>query len=90
MRNGTDASGAPIGAADDDTAGVLGHLRGAAHPGAVVDLHDGIGRSSFDGLPSGTLTVRRETELTVLPEVLAAWRDAGYTFTTLSQLIPGS
>ncbi len=77
-----------VGAADDDQEGVRRHLTGALHPGAVVDLHDGIGRSAWVGLPSGSLLLRRRTEIAVLPDVLAAWKDQGYRFTTLSELIP--
>jgi peptidoglycan/xylan/chitin deacetylase (PgdA/CDA1 family) len=83
VRNGPDG-----GAADDDQDGVRRHLTGALHPGAVVDLHDGIGRSAWVGLPSASLLLRRRTELAVLPEVLAAWQHQGYGFTTLSELIP--
>lgn len=83
VRNGEDGGGP-----DDDTDGVRRHLRGAVHPGAVVDLHDGIGRSAWVGLPSGSLITRRRTELDALPDVLTAWKSAGYTFETLSELIP--
>lgn len=83
VRDGPDG-----GAADDDRHGVLRHLSAAAHPGAVVDLHDGIGRSAWDGLPSKTLLARRAAELAVLPDVLTAWAAQGYEFTTLSDLIP--
>jgi peptidoglycan-N-acetylglucosamine deacetylase len=72
-----------------DSAGVQRHLTGAAAPGAVVDLHDGIGRSAWIGLPDSGLITRRRAELSALPQVLPAWREQGYTFETLSRLIPG-
>lgn len=73
---------------DGDSAGVGRHLRAAVHPGDVVDLHDGIGRSSFAGEVDEQLVRRRRAELTVLPEVIEAWREQGYTFARLSDLIP--
>jgi peptidoglycan/xylan/chitin deacetylase (PgdA/CDA1 family) len=80
--------GADGGRRDDDAGGVRTHLLGAIHPGAVVDLHDGIGRSAWVGLPSDSLIARRSAELAVLPEVLTGWAAAGYRFATLSELIP--
>ena len=76
-------------AADGDAPGVQRHLAGALHPGAVVDLHDGIGRSSFSGPVDGDLMTRRRAELTALPDVLPRWQADGWTFATLSGLIPG-
>jgi peptidoglycan/xylan/chitin deacetylase (PgdA/CDA1 family) len=75
---------------DDDVSGVARHLMTALHPGAVIDLHDGIGQSAFTGLPDRSLLVRRQTELRALAQALPVWLDAGYRFTTLSQLIPAS
>jgi peptidoglycan/xylan/chitin deacetylase (PgdA/CDA1 family) len=73
--------------ADDDSAGVARHLGGALRAGDVVDLHDGIGRSSFSGLVDDQLVTRRSAELRALPDVLRAWRDQGWTFARLSDLI---
>jgi peptidoglycan/xylan/chitin deacetylase (PgdA/CDA1 family) len=73
---------------DDDAAGVARHLVAAIHPGAVVDLHDGLGRSGLSAHPDETLLRRRRAELTALPRVLARWQEAGYRFVTLSELIP--
>jgi peptidoglycan-N-acetylglucosamine deacetylase len=76
--------------ADDDAAGVGRHLRAGVRPGDVVDLHDGIGRSSFSGLVDDQLVTRRRAELTALPDVIRAWREQGYGFARLSDLIPPS
>jgi peptidoglycan-N-acetylglucosamine deacetylase len=75
-------------AADEDAAGVARHLVASAHPGAVVLLHDGIGRSGFVGRPDAGLTARRAAEMKALPEVLTAWLAAGYRLRRLSELIP--
>jgi peptidoglycan/xylan/chitin deacetylase (PgdA/CDA1 family) len=77
-------------AADGDGPGVLRHLATALHPGAVIDLHDGIGRSSFHGSPDGDLMARRRAEIGVLPALLPRWHSGGYRFATLSELIPPS
>ncbi len=74
--------------ADDDSAAVARHLSGALRAGDVVDLHDGIGRSSFTGRVDGQLVTRRSAELRALPDVLRAWRDQGWAFARLSDLIP--
>jgi peptidoglycan/xylan/chitin deacetylase (PgdA/CDA1 family) len=75
-------------APDTDSTGVAQHLIQRVHPGAVVDLHDGIGRSAWVGLPDQQLIRRRRAELMALPLVFDKWRDDGYTFCTLSELIP--
>ena len=77
----------PRALADDDVAGVEQHLLSAAEPGAIVDLHDGIGTGSYDGKPNESLTLRRDTELAALPRILAGWRDAGFEIVTLSELV---
>jgi peptidoglycan/xylan/chitin deacetylase (PgdA/CDA1 family) len=71
---------------DGDAAAVRSHLLASVRAGDVVDLHDGIGRSSFSGLPDSQLVDRRQAEASVLPEVLAGWRDAGVELVTLSEL----
>jgi peptidoglycan/xylan/chitin deacetylase (PgdA/CDA1 family) len=78
----------PASIGDGDVDGVRRHLVEAIHPGAVIDLHDGVGASAFDG-PGGynaTLVRRRQAELDALPAVLDAWKAAGYTLVTLSEL----
>ncbi|MGZ4624736.1 MAG: polysaccharide deacetylase family protein [Kineosporiaceae bacterium] len=74
--------------ADGDSAGIGQHLRAGVQPGDVVDLHDGIGRSSFTGLVDSRLVRRRRAELTVLPDVIESWLEQGYAFARLSDLIP--
>jgi peptidoglycan/xylan/chitin deacetylase (PgdA/CDA1 family) len=75
-------------AADTDMAGVRRHLVESVHPGAVVDLHDGVGSSAFGGVDgyNASLTRRRQAEIDALPDVLAAWKSAGYSLVTLSDL----
>jgi peptidoglycan/xylan/chitin deacetylase (PgdA/CDA1 family) len=75
-------------APDPDSEGVRRHLAGALQPGAIVDMHDGIGRSAWVGPPSEGLIIRRRAEISALPQVLPVWKDDGYTFSTLSRLIP--
>ena len=74
--------------ADGDSAGIGRHLRAGVQPGDVVDLHDGIGRSSFTGPVDDQLARRRRAELTVLPDVIEDWLEQGYAFARLSELIP--
>jgi peptidoglycan/xylan/chitin deacetylase (PgdA/CDA1 family) len=78
----------PARIADSDVAGVRRHLVESMHPGAVVDLHDGVGSSAFGGVDgySASLTRRRQAEIEALPDVLAAWQAAGYSLVTLSEL----
>jgi len=75
-------------AGDSDVDGVAKHLTDAIHPGAIIDLHDGVGASAFGGTGGYTASLvrRREAELHALPSVIAAWTAAGYSFVTLSEL----
>jgi peptidoglycan/xylan/chitin deacetylase (PgdA/CDA1 family) len=75
-------------AGDVDEVGVRDHLVGSIHPGAIIDLHDGVGSSSFgspDEFGAG-LVRRRATEIAALPAVIDAWKAAGYRFVTLTEL----
>jgi peptidoglycan/xylan/chitin deacetylase (PgdA/CDA1 family) len=72
---------------DADSAAVGEHLATSLRPGSVVDLHDGIGRSSFAGHPDPHLILRRRAELQALPGAIEQWSQAGYRFETLSQLV---
>jgi peptidoglycan/xylan/chitin deacetylase (PgdA/CDA1 family) len=71
-----------------DHAGVRRHLVASFGPGAVIDLHDGLGRwNGAAGRGEGrSLARRRETELAVLPDVLDDALNRGYRFLTLTAL----
>jgi peptidoglycan/xylan/chitin deacetylase (PgdA/CDA1 family) len=74
--------------ADRDADSVRTHLVGALAPGAIINLHDGLGRSTWDTSTSAAhrLMARREAELLALPGVLEASLSAGYRFATISDL----
>ena len=76
-------------AADDDGDGVRRHLVDQLRPGAIIDLHDGVGASADKPLSEwpASLIRRRATELHVLPDVLAAGAARGLRFVTVSQLV---
>jgi peptidoglycan/xylan/chitin deacetylase (PgdA/CDA1 family) len=74
--------------ADTDVSAVRDHLTERVHAGAIVMLHDGVGRSALDPFGQSTrLERRRATELAALPEVVERWLAAGYRFVTLSELV---
>lgn len=62
---------------------------GALRPGAIVNLHDGIGRGTFqpDAPFARDLARRREAEIDALAEVCDRGIDAGYRFVTVSELL---
>jgi peptidoglycan/xylan/chitin deacetylase (PgdA/CDA1 family) len=68
---------------------IRAYLHRRLHPGAIVALHDGIGRGTF--LPSAAfareLATRREAELRALPSVIEQALEDGYRFVTVSQLV---
>jgi peptidoglycan-N-acetylglucosamine deacetylase len=75
-----------VGTPEAVAAAVLAQLR----PGAVVDLHDSIGRGNF--LPPTSLTRRdllakREVEMAALPLILAGAAEAGLRSVSLSELV---
>jgi peptidoglycan/xylan/chitin deacetylase (PgdA/CDA1 family) len=74
--------------ADTDSRGIVDHLVGSTAAGDVVDLHDGIGRSSFVGRPAPPLIARGRAEVVALPDALERWLADGLRVTTLSDLIP--
>lgn len=76
--------------ADADSAAVAANLLTTLRPGAVVGLHDGIGRSSWVGHPDSSLITRRTAELRALPSALSGWLADGFTFHPLSELIPAA
>jgi peptidoglycan-N-acetylglucosamine deacetylase len=73
---------------DTDSAGIARSLVKSIHPGAVIDLHDGVGASAFSGVGgyNATLVRRRNAELEALPGVIDQWHQAGYTFVTITEL----
>jgi len=73
----------------EEPAAIRQYVRRHLHPGAIVALHDGIGRGTF--LPSAgfarELASRREVELKALPSVLEQSFEDGYRFVTVSELV---
>ena len=78
---GPDGAGTPAAVAD--------HLVSTISAGDVIDLHDGIGRGTFDRGASfaADLADRREVEVRALPEVLARVAERGITLTSAGQLL---
>jgi peptidoglycan-N-acetylglucosamine deacetylase len=78
----------PSGIAAGDRDGVKAHLLASLAPGAIIDLHDGLGRwNNSPGRGKGPgLVKRRETELAVLPDVIDIAKTRGYRFVTVSEL----
>jgi hypothetical protein len=76
-------------AAASDVDGVAEHLIAQLQPGAVIDLHDGVGAAS-DRPPTewpARLVRRREAELAALPQVVAAAAASGIRLVTLTDLV---
>jgi peptidoglycan/xylan/chitin deacetylase (PgdA/CDA1 family) len=61
-------------------------------PGDVIDLHDGIGRGTFDPAArfARDLAARREMEVRALPEALQRIADRGVLLTTVTDLLARS
>ena len=76
------------GGADGDAGAVRDHVVASLAPGAIIDLHDGLGRSSWDlaTAKAHTLMRRREAELHALAAILDASLAAGYRFATITDL----
>lgn len=75
-----------VGATDVDA--VRQHLVDSVHDGAIVILHDGIGRSAWEWSGVNTDLLRqRRTEVEALPAVIERYLADGYEFTTVSDLI---
>jgi len=72
-----------------DMTGVRDHVIASLAPGAIVDLHDGLGRwNQHPHRGEGkALAARREAEIAALPAVLEAARARGYRLVTLSDLV---
>jgi peptidoglycan/xylan/chitin deacetylase (PgdA/CDA1 family) len=72
---------------------VLEPLVDGLEPGAIVDLHDSIGRGNFMPPFSGLrdeLAAKREVEVVALPDLLEAITAAGLSSVTLSELVRSS
>jgi peptidoglycan/xylan/chitin deacetylase (PgdA/CDA1 family) len=72
-----------------DAEQIASHVVGSLRPGDIVDLHDGIGRGTFNrNLPvAKRLRDRREVELEGLPEILERTLARGLRFASTSDLI---
>ena len=82
------ASGPHDMVADDDVNGVRDYMVDSVFEGAIVILHDGIGRSAWEWSgPDDQLVLQRSTEVQALPAVIENYLAAGYEFMTLSELI---
>lgn len=68
---------------------VADHLVMSVGPGDVIDLHDGIGRGTFDpdGAHASELMERRLTELEALPSFIEEVGSRGIRLGTVSELI---
>ena len=75
-----------------DPQAVADHVVGALGPGDIVDLHDGIGRGTFNASSdyAARLRARRETELDALPRTLEGVRERGVRLERVSDLIAAS
>ncbi|HVL63543.1 MAG TPA: polysaccharide deacetylase family protein [Actinomycetota bacterium] len=65
------------------------HVLDETGPGDIIDLHDGIGRGTFnrDYKFAERLRRRREVELAALPRVLDGFRSNGLELATVSELL---
>ncbi len=70
-------------------AAVTEHVVGNIRAGDIIDLHDGIGRGTFDPNSTGSraLAARREVEVRALPVMLARIKAKGITLTTVTDLM---
>ena len=71
---------------------VADHLGSLVSPGDVIDLHDGLGRGTFEPGTSFTagLAARREVEVRALPAVLHRVAERGITLTSAGRLLAGT
>lgn len=68
---------------------VAAHVGGSLVPGAIVDLHDGIGRGTFDRQSdfATRLRRRRHTEIKALPAIIEGALERGLRWATVSELL---
>jgi peptidoglycan/xylan/chitin deacetylase (PgdA/CDA1 family) len=71
---------------------VQDYLSATVQPGDIVDLHDGLGRGTFDPTASfaRSLAARREVEIEALPGALGRIADRSLQLTTLTALLARS
>jgi peptidoglycan/xylan/chitin deacetylase (PgdA/CDA1 family) len=74
----------PASVPDHDWAGVAAHLTATIHPGAVIDLHDGMDASDEGRL---SLRTRRDAEIRALDRFIANAMGQGYRFVTMTELV---
>lgn len=67
---------------------VAAHIKRETAPGDIVDLHDGIGRGTFQRERefAKRLVQRRNVEIQALPQILEDAAESGLIFTTASKL----
>lgn len=68
---------------------IASHVARETRRGDIVDLHDGIGRGTFqrDSDFAQQLVARRSVEIAALPRIVEQVRDAGVRFTTVSEVM---
>lgn len=68
---------------------IASHIKSNTSAGDIVDLHDGIGRGTFqrDRAFARQLTQRRSVEIDALPQILEEAERSGLRFTTVSELV---
>lgn len=68
---------------------ISSHVLGALGPGDIVDLHDGIGRATFNPRSESARRIRRrrEDELTALPRILEGAKSKGLRLKSVSDLM---
>jgi peptidoglycan/xylan/chitin deacetylase (PgdA/CDA1 family) len=68
---------------------IASHVARSLEPGGIVDLHDGLGRGTFN--PDADFTerirVRRETEIAALPQMIEQIRERGLRLKTVSDVL---
>lgn len=72
-----------------DPGQISSHVLGALGPGEIVDLHDGIGRATFNPRSASAQRIRRrrEDELSALPRILEGAKASGLQLKTVSDLM---
>jgi len=73
----------------DEAAAIADAVDAATGPGDIVDLHDGIGRGTFNPEADFTerIKVRRRIEVEALPSILEKAAARGMAFGTVSELV---